>query len=147
MVAAKRGPTVDSPTSAKRIARSGGSAAEGSPIPVGKPAETRTDAQPSLAAGSGVLARPSLPNVAESAHCDIETLMQNIRRWCEQELPAAIQRSPGLTKLCENKAFWECDALSISVSEKRIPRRSQGAVRPTKSAPSRSKRRGCTNRA
>ena len=114
----KRGLSVESTSSVKKTARSGGSAADGSPIPVGRPVESRTDAEPSIAAGSGELARPEVPDVAESAHCDIETLMQNIRRWCEQQLPGAIQRSPGLAKLCENKAFWECDALSISVSEK-----------------------------
>ena len=79
--------------------------------------ETLKGPPPSSAAGSCVLERPSLPKEKDAAACDIETLIKDIRRWCEQQLPAAMKLYPKLAKICEDKEFWQCAPLSIKESE------------------------------
>ena len=83
-------------------------------VPVVKPVVTSQGTSPSSAAGSdGKFARPSLPTEKESIHCDVEALMKDVCRWCEQELPAAIDMCPGLTGMCQKRPFWECRPLAI----------------------------------
>ena len=115
----KRGASPVSPAPSGKVPRTCGPAAECSPIPVGKAAETLKGPTPSSAAGSSVLERPSLPKEKDASACDVETFIKDIRRWCEQQLPAAIKLYPKLAKICEDKEFWQC-ALSASVCSRRI---------------------------
>ena len=81
-----------------------------------KPMETSTFVCiPSPAAGTesnARLARPKWPpeNVAL---VNTEELMRTICIWCEQELPAAIEKCPGLAGMCKGRPFWECRPLAI----------------------------------
>ena len=76
-------------------------------------------APPSAAAGpEGKIARPPLPSEKESVDCDMETLMKDIRRWCVQELPAALGECPGLMGMCKESEFWQCRPLAIGETDK-----------------------------
>jgi len=100
------------------MAMSPSSAAGADVVPVSKPADMSKKTSPSYAAGSNVkIDRPQLPAEKESAHCDIEALMMSIYRYCEQQLPAAIEICPGLAGMCENRAFWECLPLAIGKTD------------------------------
>ena len=112
----KRTAVAESPTPAKKLATSPSSAA--GVVPVEKPADLPKATSPSSAAGSTVkIDRPQLPAEMESAHCDMEALMMSIYRWCEQELPAAIEMCPGLAGMCKGRAFWECSPLAIGETD------------------------------
>ena len=44
--------------------------------------------------------------------------MTNVARWCEQELPAAMEKCAILSVMCKNRQFWECKPLSIGEPDK-----------------------------
>ena len=114
----KRNGSGESPQAAKKQATALSSAAGAEAVPVEKPAETSPGTPPSSAAGSDAkIARPLLPTDKESTNCNVEALMTEICRWCEQELPAAIDKCPGLTGMRKNRPFWECSPLAIGVSD------------------------------
>ena len=94
----KRCGSGESPQAAKKQATAPSSAAGAEAVPVEKPAETSPGTPPSTAAGSDAkIARPRLPTAEEFLDFRVEPFMEEVCRWCEQELPAAIDKCPGLT--------------------------------------------------
>ena len=116
---AKRAGSVESPTACKKQATSPSHAAGQVGVPVEKPAGTPPHSTPTPGDGAnGKIARPALPTDKESTHCDMEALMKDICRWCEQELPAAMNKCPGLAGMCKDRPFWECRPLAIGEADK-----------------------------
>ena len=113
----KRPAPAESPTATKKVASSPSSAAGDALVPVAKPAETGSQTIPSSAAGVGPMIRPSLPTGNEAAQCDVEAFMKQVCRWCEEQLPQAIDKCPGLDELGGNASFWECSPLSIAEAD------------------------------
>ena len=86
-------------------------------VPVPKPADAETKGTSNGDAGvSTRLERPELPTGKKALHCEMGKQMKTIVRWCQQELPAAIRKCPGLELQGQKQNFWECRPLDISES-------------------------------
>lgn len=116
----KRPGSADSPQACKKQATSPSHAAGTDSVPVTKPSETVQGTSPSPAAGiESNLSRPVVPTEKDDkTNCNMEMLMKEMCRWCEQELPAAASKFPGLAEMFKKRSFWECNPLAIEESEK-----------------------------